>query len=183
MRVTMIGHCTVLLEAPGARLVTDPFFGTLGHVAYARRRPPAVTREEVGHVDGVLVSHSHWDHIDRKFLRGLDGAAPVLAPSGTSLVMKLKGARRVVPVRRWESRKIGAAVVTAVPAVHLAIALGYVVQMDDLCLYFSGDTYHRPFMSEIARRFRIDVALMPVTTFRAPTTMGERGAVAAARDL
>ncbi|MBI3450162.1 MAG: MBL fold metallo-hydrolase [Acidobacteria bacterium] len=183
MRITMIGHCTLLLEGAGTRLVTDPFFGTWGHVAYARRRPPAVTREGVGAVDGVLLSHGHWDHTDRKFLRRLDASIPVLAPAGASIVMKLKGARHLVPIGRWESVKIGAAVVTAVPAVHLAIALGYVEQVESLCLYFSGDTYHRPFMAEIARRFRVDVALMPVTTFRAPMTMGERGAVAAARDL
>jgi L-ascorbate metabolism protein UlaG (beta-lactamase superfamily) len=38
-------------------------------------------------------------------------------------------------------------------------------------------------MAEIGRRFPIDVALMPVTTYRIPMTMGEKGAVLAARDL
>ncbi len=47
----------------------------------------------------------------------------------------------------------------------------------------AGDTYHGPFMAEIGRRFRIDVALLPVTTYRIPMTMGEKSAVLAARDL
>jgi len=183
MLITMIGHSTVVIEGDGTRLITDPFFGTLGHVAYARLRAPARRREELRGVDGVLVSHAHWDHTDRKYLRSLDPSIPVIVPAGTSLVMKLKGARNIVPLRRWESRRIGAAEVTAVPAVHLAIAAGFVVRVEGLCLYFSGDTYHRPFMEQVGRRYRIDVALMPVTTYRAPTTMGERGAVAAARDL
>jgi L-ascorbate metabolism protein UlaG (beta-lactamase superfamily) len=38
-------------------------------------------------------------------------------------------------------------------------------------------------MAEIGRRFPIDVALMPVTTYRIPMTMGEKGAALAARDL
>jgi L-ascorbate metabolism protein UlaG (beta-lactamase superfamily) len=38
-------------------------------------------------------------------------------------------------------------------------------------------------MAQIGERFQLDVALMPVTTFRIPMTMGEKGAVRAARDL
>lgn len=183
MRVTMIGHSTVLLEGPKTRLITDPYFGRFGHVAYSRTRRPAGTREQFRDVDGVLISHGHWDHTDRRFLRGLDPSIPVLAPSGRALVMKLKGARNVVPMRKWQCRRIGEAAVTAVPALHIARAVGFVVEMDGVVLYFAGDTYHRPFMKEIARRFRIDVALIPVASFRIPPTMGERGAVAAVRDL
>ena len=183
MRITMIGHSTVLLEGAGTKLITDPYFGTFGHVAYARMRPPARTREDLRDVDGVLVSHAHWDHTDRTFLRSLDSSIPVLAPRGASFAMKLKGARTTVPLVPWQTHNIGDAVITAVPALHMARTIGFIVQLDGPCAYFAGDTYHRPFMLEIARRFRIDVALMPVTTFRIPLTMGERGAVAAVRDL
>jgi L-ascorbate metabolism protein UlaG (beta-lactamase superfamily) len=183
MRITMIGHSTILLEGTATRLITDPWFGTFGNVAYRRLLPPALTREDFRDVTGVLVSHAHWDHTDRKFLRSLDASIPVLAPAGTSTVMRLKGARTVVPMTPWQSRPIGAATVTAVPALHLAHAVGYVIELDGVCAYFAGDTYHRPFMAEIGRRFDIDVAMMPVTTFRIPPTMGERGAVEAVRDL
>ena len=183
MRITTIGHSTVLIESGGARLLTDPYFGTFGHIAYARVSPPALTRDEIGPLDGVLVSHGHWDHTDRQFFRGLDPDTPVLVPSGTTALMRLKGVRNPVPVRTWQTVSIGGLAVTTVPALHLAPTVGYVVQSQTASVYFAGDTYHRPFMAEIGRRFPIDVALMPVTTYRLPMTMGERGAVLAARDL
>src|SRR5512140_1092017 len=141
MRITMIGHSTILLEGNETTLITDPYFGTFGHLAYERVRPPARRREELRDIDGVLVSHSHWDHTDRKFLRSLDASIPVLAPAGTSLMLKLKGARTVIPMARWESRTIGTAIVTAVPATHIARTAGYVVELDGTCAYFAGDTY------------------------------------------
>jgi len=183
MRITVIGHSTVLLETNGTRLLTDPYFGKFGHLAYARVTPPSMARDEVSRLDGVVVSHGHWDHTDRRFLRGLDPQVPVLVPSGTSPFMRLNGARNTVPLRRWQSLRVGGVVVTAVPAAHIARTVGFVVQTEDSCTYFAGDTYYRPFMAEIGRRFPIDVALMPVTTYRIPMTMGEKGAVLAVRDL
>ena len=62
MRITMIGHSTVLIEAGGMKILTDPYFGTWGNPAYKRLAPPARKREELRDVDLVLVSHNHWDH-------------------------------------------------------------------------------------------------------------------------
>lgn len=183
MRVTMVGHSTVLLEGAGTRLLTDPWFGTAGNLAYARLAPPAFRREDLRDIDGVLLSHGHWDHTDRRFLRALDPEVPVLGPNGSPATRWLSGARDFRPMRPWESREVGAAVVTAVPALHLARTIGFVVQLGGVSAYFAGDTYHRPFMREIGRRFHLDVALLPVATFRVPMTMGDRGAVAAVADL
>ncbi len=183
MRLTLVGHSTVLIECGGTRLLTDPWFASGGNPAYARVTPPVMTRDEVGALDGVLVSHPHWDHTDRRFFRGLDPAVPVLVPAGTGGLMRLKGVRSPEPLRPWTSLRLGEAVATAVPALHLAPAVGYVIQTLDACVYFAGDTYYRPFMAEIGRRFAVDAALLPVTTYRLPMTMGEEGAVQAVRAL
>ena len=93
MRLTMIGPSTVLLEREGRRPITDPLFGTLGHVAHARLRPPAFKREDLRNIDGVLVSHAHWERTDRKFLNSPDVSILVLAPTWTCAARSSSGAR------------------------------------------------------------------------------------------
>ncbi len=183
MRIQLIGHSTVLFETGGVRLLTDPFFGTWGNPAYARVTPPALHREEVGPVDAVLLSHNHWDHTDRTYFRSLPASVPVIAPRRSRWVTRLKGARTVAGVRAWEALSVGGVKMTAVPALHLATTVGYVIESAEGTAYFAGDTYHRPFMREVGDRFRLDVALLPVTTYRIPMTMGEKGAAAAVLDL
>lgn len=183
MRIRLIGHSTVLFETAGLRILTDPFFGTHGNPAYQRVKPPGVGREEVGEVDAVLLSHNHWDHTDRKFLRGMSPSVPVVAPRRSRWVTRLKGARRVEPIRPWETWSLEDLRVTAVPALHMATTVGFVLETAEATVYFAGDTYYRPFMKDVGSRFRLDVALIPVTTYRIPMTMGEAGAVKAARAL
>jgi L-ascorbate metabolism protein UlaG (beta-lactamase superfamily) len=183
MKVTLIGHSTVLFETAGVRILTDPYFGTRGNPAYARSDRAAMDRAELTDVDAVLLSHLHWDHVDRRFLRGLDASTPVLAHAGVGWLVRLHGARRVVGLRPWAATSVGAVKVTAVPALHAAVSLGFVLEDGSYSVYFAGDTYRRPFMRRIGHTFQLDLALMPVTTFRIPLTMGERAAAEATRDL
>ncbi len=183
MRITMIGHSTVLMETGSHKILTDPYFGTWGNPAFKRLVPPAMKRGDLGEATMVLVSHNHWDHTDGPLLRGLGEDVPVLAPARAAWLTRLRGAKHVSGVKPWETRRFGDVAVTAVPALHVAVTVGYVIESGGKRVYFAGDTYHRPFMKEIGRRFALDAALLPVTTFRIPMTMGEKGAVEAVRDL
>jgi L-ascorbate metabolism protein UlaG (beta-lactamase superfamily) len=184
MRITMIGHSTTRIELAGASFVTDPYFGTRGNPAYGRLAPPGLSREDAGRgLCAVLLSHNHWDHVDRPFLRALAPEVPVLCPRRTGWLTRMQGARQVLALSSWESRQLDSITVTAVPAIHSAVCTGYVLQGEGMAIYFAGDTYHGPFMKEIAQRFHPQIALLPVTTYRLPMTMGEGEAVRAVRDL
>jgi L-ascorbate metabolism protein UlaG (beta-lactamase superfamily) len=183
MKVTMIGHSTVLIETAGKKILTDPYFGTWGNIAYKRIAPPFKTREEMVNVDLVLVSHNHWDHMDSRYFRALADSVPVVAPRAAAWITRAKGAKNVIGLRRWEKRQFDSVAVTAVPALHIGLPGGFVIEAEGKSIYFAGDTYLGEFMTEIGAKFNLDLALMPVTTFRIPVTMGEKSAARAVEAL
>jgi L-ascorbate metabolism protein UlaG (beta-lactamase superfamily) len=183
VQITLIGHNTLLIECDGQRILTDPYFELGGNPFYVRVAPPALPREALCDVSLVLVSHTHWDHIDAPYLRMLSAKVAVLAPWQSTWEACLRSTRAVQGLRAWQSRQVGQVTITAVPALHLTFALGFVIEGEGRRVYFAGDTFYMPAMRAIGRRFALDVALIPVTTFRPPMTMGEAGAVRAARDL
>jgi len=183
MKITLLGHATFLIECAGQKVLSDPYFGSWGNPAFTRVRPPAMQREDAPKPDLVLVSHNHWDHIDGSYLRLLGKDVPVLTPYLSQKVTRLLGARHTVGLKVWQSMRFGELTVTAVPAVHLTATIGFVIEGEGQAIYFAGDTFYHDFMVEIGRRFTLAAALMPVTTFRIPMTMGEQGALRAVQAL
>jgi L-ascorbate metabolism protein UlaG (beta-lactamase superfamily) len=182
MKITMIGHSSILIETAGKKILTDPYWSKWGNPAYTRVGIPAKSRQELKDIDCVLISHGHFDHVDRKYLRMI-GATAVITPKSTRWLIKLFGGRNVIGIKVGESINIGEATITAVPASHLIATVGFVIASENRHIYFSGDTYYRSFMQDIGHAFQLDVAMMPVTTYRIPMTMGEKQAVQAVQVL
>jgi L-ascorbate metabolism protein UlaG (beta-lactamase superfamily) len=65
----------------------------------------------------------------------------------------------------------------------VTFTVGYVIAAEGKSVYFAGDTYFAGFMERIGRDLHPDVALIPVTTYRIPMTMGELSAVHAVQTL
>ncbi|MEA2180354.1 MAG: hypothetical protein QOG77_3651 [Solirubrobacteraceae bacterium] len=163
MRLTWVGHATVVIAARGARLITDPMLRP--RVAYLRREAaPAV---HPGPVDAVLLSHGHHDHIDLPSLRRLD--ARVLGPPGTADTLRRLG-RRVDELPPGDERAIARVRIRAVPAVHdgrrwptsrrrADDAIGYVVDDGERRVYFAGDTDLFDGMRDLRP---LDAALVPI---------------------
>ena len=78
-RITWLGHSTVLVELDGTRVLTDPVLRD--RVAHLRRTKPADAGMLYA-LDGVLVSHLHYDHLDSPSLERLGRSVPVVVPRG-----------------------------------------------------------------------------------------------------
>ena len=163
MRVTWIGHSTVVIELDGVRLVTDPVLRS--RINVLRRVSGAAA--EVGAVDAVLISHLHLDHLDLPSLERLGRSVRVFVPGGGAKLLRKRGWTDVVELPVGESAALGELEITATHAEHpgrrspwgdRAAAIGYVVSGSQR-VYFAGDTDLFDGMRELAP---VDVALLPV---------------------
>jgi L-ascorbate metabolism protein UlaG (beta-lactamase superfamily) len=185
--VTWIGHSTVLIEAAGVRLLTDPLLRP--RVAHLRRVAGAPRAIE-GELDAVLVSHVHYDHLDLASLRLLR-AKRLVVPRGAGRTLERRGIGPVVEVAEDEELEFDRLTVRATHAEHRARrvlggetpSLGYLVSAGAR-VYFAGDTQVFDAMREFGAG--LDVALLPVWGWGprvGPGHLDPRGAAEALRLL
>ena len=160
--VTRISHATVLLDFGGCRILTDPWFSE--RWGYYHGEPYGLTLAELPHLDGVLVSHDHYDHFDLASFRHYpDKSVPMLLKRGLAKKARAAGFGNVRELDAWESTALGPLTITAAPGKHKVPEVTFVLEGLGLCVYFGADTLLIPELREVARRFpRIDLALVPV---------------------
>ncbi len=128
LRITWLGHSTLLVEMDGIRVLTDPVWGQRASpMAFAgpkRFHPPAVPLASLPPLDAVIVSHDHYDHLDRPTIRALArGAVPFVTSLGVGTLFERWGipSDRITELDWWESVDLpGGITVTAAPARHFS---------------------------------------------------------------
>ena len=180
--VTWVGHATLLVEVDGYRILTDP--ALTSRLAHLRRRRPLPRDVQVDHVDALLLSHIHIDHLHLPSLRRVVPARHVLVPAGAAPLLPTFRERTasgpaapvsptVVEVRAGDVVPLrDGPVPVTVEVVHaehgsrrgphsriVARPVGYVVRVGSASLYFAGDTDLFAAMRDLDR---IDVALIPI---------------------
>ena len=162
--VTWLGHSTVVVDLDGTRVITDP---VLGRRVFHLRREAAVADELITAIDAILVSHTHFDHLDVRSLRRLDRAATVATPHGAGGLVRKRGFRHVVELSAGDTLDLGSITVRATHADHESsrgpfsrrtAALGYLLE-GSARVYFAGDTDLFDGMRELGP---VDVALVPI---------------------
>jgi L-ascorbate metabolism protein UlaG (beta-lactamase superfamily) len=157
LRVTWLGHSTVLLELDGVRVLTDPVFGSrVSPVSFmGPRRFHAVPAEleELPPLDVVLLSHDHYDHLCRTTMDRLRRSdVPIVTSLGVGARLERMGIdpSRVIELDWTESVDIRGLRLTATPAQHFSgrglndrnrtLWSSWVLQTDRHKVFFSGDT-------------------------------------------
>lgn len=169
MRITWLGHSTVVLDLDGVRILTDPLLRA--HAGLLRRLAPRPDPAQWSRPDAVLLSHLHHDHAELRSLRMLRGVPVMSAPRNVRWLRR-RGVLPAVPLGDdWTPLARGVEV-RQVPADHHHRPMphrpndanGHLVRGPSGTVWVAGDTGLYPEMVELAGMAggSIDVALVPV---------------------
>lgn len=171
LRITWLGHSTMLIEADGVRVLTDPVFGNraspLSFAGPKRFHPVPAQLDELPELTAVLLSHNHYDHLCPESLRALARrGVPIVTSLGVGANLEKLDipAAQVTELDWWEEHTLpgGALRLTATPAQHFSgrglsdrndtLWSSWVITTERRKLFFSGDTGLTQDFATIAER-------------------------------
>jgi N-acyl-phosphatidylethanolamine-hydrolysing phospholipase D len=181
-RATWLGHSSFLLQGCGLNLLVDPVFAAhCSPVPLPRLRrlsPLPCTIEHLPEVHGVLISHSHYDHLDLSTLRRLGLDVPLYLPEGHAGWLKRKGFVNTIEVPWFECIQITPEVkLHSTPAQHFTARspwdrnrghwCGWLLDGAGCSLWHAGDSGYSPDFIEIGERFGpIDFGMIPIGAYQ-----------------
>ena len=178
LRVTWFGHSSVFLEIDGTTVLTDPFWGErTSPVSWAgpkRWYAPPVALNELPKIDVVVISHDHYDHLDRSTIVAMTKwDATFVAPLNVGAYLVRWGVpeSRIRELDWWESIRIGTIEIVATPARHASgrarpqtdqtLWAGYAFIGPKHRAWYSGDTGFHSSLERIGTRLGpFDVTLI-----------------------
>ena len=183
--LTHIGGPTLLIEAAGLRLLTDPTFDAPGRryafgwgTSSRKLAGPALDPAALGRIDAVLLTHEHHDD-------NLDAAGRALLPCAGAVITTASGAAKLGGTARglapWESTTLDGIEVVATPCRHgpplsrplVGDVVGFALRWPGQAhgdLWISGDTVLYRGVRDVARGLRIGTAVLHAGGVRFPVT-------------
>ncbi|MFL9925782.1 MBL fold metallo-hydrolase [Herbaspirillum lusitanum] len=196
---TWIGHATALLQIGNKNVLTDPMFSEraspFSFVGPKRKAPLPAVISQLPHIDIVVISHNHYDHLDRPSIEQLNlqpGGPPLfLVPLGVAEWMNQIGVTNVRELDWWDKSSIENLDIFFVPAAHWSarglfdrsetLWGGWVLRsvappehsratrkpfMPPASIYFAGDTGYSKDFRDIGEYFGgFDLALIPIGAY------------------
>jgi len=182
--VTWVGHATVLLRVSGRSVLTDPQFSERASpVSFAGPRrvvPPVPALSELPHIDVVVISHNHYDHLDEDSVRRLaeqpGGSPRFYVPLGLEEWFARRGIHNVVEMDWWESASFAGLTIDFVPVQHWSKRTltdtnqslwgAWVIRHPELSFFFAGDSGYSKDFADIGAKFGgFDVAAIPIGAY------------------
>ncbi len=184
--VTWVGHATVLLRVGGLNVLTDPHFSERASpISFAgpKRVVPAVPAlAELPHIDAVVISHNHYDHLDQETVGKLaeqrSGSPRFFVPLGLKDWFARRGIQDVVELDWWDNLSYKGLELHFVPVQHWSKRTltdenqtlwgGWVIRHPELSFFFAGDAGYSKDFADIGAKFGgFDLAAIPDRRLRA----------------
>lgn len=183
LRVTWIGHSTLLVEMEGCSILFDPAMGMRASPfrwsGPKRFYEPAASVEDLPDIDMVVISHDHYDHLDEHDIRGLISKAKIFyAPLGVGAHLEGWGVppEKIREFDWWEETESSGLKLVCAPARHFSgrgifnrnktLWASWAVIGSRHRLYFSGDSGYFPTYKEIGDRYGpFDISLMHIGAY------------------
>jgi L-ascorbate metabolism protein UlaG (beta-lactamase superfamily) len=180
VKITYIGHATLLLEIGETRILTDPNFeSSLGRFL-PRVSAPGIALDALPKLDALLLTHAHADHLSFKSLDRLPADIPLFAPGVIAKWLRQKGYANAVALDPQGTATMadGGLRIHATPATHLGNRYGfdrwrsaanmYLLETDAESVFFAGDTALTQSTHHLVKDMlwgtgrELDVALLPI---------------------
>lgn len=189
LRVQWLGQAGFLIDAPGVRIIIDPYLSNSLGVKYRgarfphlRMMPVPVDPREISSLRVYLATHHHGDHLDADTVEAIAPHNPdcvfvVPAASRESAKLSAVSPDRILGADAFTPLKLGPVEIFPIPSAHEELTLdgaghhvflGYVISVDGLTIYHSGDCAPYPDLVRNLSPFRVDLALLPVNGRDAP---------------
>ncbi len=182
VRITFVNHSTLLIQMAGLNILTDPVWswrvGPTPWLGPRRHHAPGVRFEDLPHIDAVVLSHDHYDHMDLPTLARLAArdAPVVFAGLGNGPLLANAHVAPAVELDWWDCRPLGGARICALPAQHNSrrglldgnqtLWASYWIESAAGSVYFAGDSGFGPHFEAIRARMGAPcVALLPIGAY------------------
>lgn len=190
LAITWIGHSSFLVQIAGQNLLLDPVWGDraspISWLGPRRWTPPGIPFDALPPIDGVILSHDHYDHLDQPTIRRLLKRYPGAqwrAPLGVGQWLRRRGVSQLREADWWDQTDLGPLKLTATPAQHFSgrrldnrngtLWCGWVIRGGGHTVFFAGDTGAHPVFPEIGQRHGpFDAVLMPIGAYDPEWFMG-----------
>jgi len=180
--VTFVNHSTFIIQYDNVTILTDPIWSKRCSPSQiggpSRKRPPGVAYDDLKKVDIVIISHNHYDHLDKTTVKNLirDFDPLFVVPLGVDHVLKKWGSDKVVPLDWWHKSEMHDMTITALPANHFSsrgtldrdqtLWAGYLIEYKGHKTYFAGDTGYSDIFKSIGEKIGpIDLAFIPIGAY------------------
>ena len=208
LRISFINHATTLIQSDGLNIITDPVFSRrVSPVSFAgpkRFRPAGIALSGLPTIHAILISHTHYDHLDLTSIRALckRDNPHIIAPLNNGSVISKATDQPTTELSWWDTTRIGDKTeVTLTPARHwTSRSLGdentclwgaFVISFGTGAVYFGGDTGYgngEHFRQAAQQHGPFRCALLPIGAyeprwFMKPMHMNPMEAVMAFKDL